>query len=66
MTGSSIITIAYGIETMEENDPFITTAEHTMEAVNASMIPGAFLVDIFPVCECLDHEVNIRLEPTLR
>lgn len=51
MTGSSIISIAYGIETLEDNDPYVATAEHTMEAVNASLVPGAFLVDLFPVCE---------------
>lgn len=42
--------IAYGIETTED-DPYIATAEHAMEAVNASLVPGAFLVDLFPICE---------------
>lgn len=50
MAGDSIMAIAYGIETTED-DPYVATAEHAMEAVNASLVPGAFLVDLFPICE---------------
>lgn len=51
MTGSSIITIAYGIETLEEDDPYVATAEDVMVAVGESMLPGTFLVNLFPICE---------------
>lgn len=47
-TGSLSLSIAYGIETQEENDPYIMHAERTLEAANAAMVPGAFLVDVFP------------------
>ena len=42
------MSIAYGIETKETDDPYIFHAERTMEAVNTTMAPGAFLVDTFP------------------
>lgn len=48
MAGSTSISIAYGINTLEENDPYISHAEETMVAVN-STYPGAFLVDYFPL-----------------
>ena len=49
MTGSSSLSIAYGVETQEKDDLYVMHAERTMDAVNASLTPGAFLVDLFPI-----------------
>lgn len=57
-TGSLSLSIAYGIETQEENDPYIMHAERTLEAANAAMVPGAFLVDVFPARECVSQLVK--------
>lgn len=51
MAGSTIISIAYGIEVQDASDPYLATAEHVMEAVNATFTPGAYLVDMLPFCE---------------
>ena len=48
VTGGAVLAIAYGIETQEENDPYVDTAEHALGALNEVMLPGAFLVDLFP------------------
>ena len=45
------MSIAYGIEAKEDNDPYIMHAERALEAASESMIPGAFLVDLFPIRE---------------
>ena len=50
MAGAVVLSIAYGIEVKGSDDPYITTAEHAMEAVNATMTPGAYLVDFIPAC----------------
>ena len=47
MAGSTSISIAYGIETLEKDDPYISHAEETMAIANAAY-PGTFSVDYFP------------------
>lgn len=51
MTGAEIMSIAYGIEVLEEDDPFIKAAEHVASAGNEILRHGTYLVDLFPVCE---------------
>ena len=41
--------VAYGIDVLPENDPYIKTAEAAMGALNDASIPGAFLVDMIPL-----------------
>lgn len=40
--------IAYGIEVLPEDDPYIKTAEVGMSNIVVAGVPGAFLVDTFP------------------
>ncbi|KAF7981381.1 hypothetical protein HWV62_33865 [Athelia sp. TMB] len=47
--GAVIMDVAYGIEVLPENDPYIKTAEAAMGALNDASIPGAFLVDMIPL-----------------
>ena len=41
--------IVYGIEIQESGDRYITIAEEVVDAGNEVAIPGAFLVDLFPI-----------------
>ncbi|KAJ3555210.1 hypothetical protein NP233_g12259 [Leucocoprinus birnbaumii] len=45
--GGILISLAYGIPTKPENDPFIHLAEESMLASANAAIPGKFLVDVF-------------------
>ncbi|KAG7085837.1 hypothetical protein E1B28_003374 [Marasmius oreades] len=47
--GAIIMKIAYGIEVLEENDPFVELIEHANDNFSAATAPGAFLVDVFPL-----------------
>jgi cytochrome P450 len=48
----TIIKILYGIDAHDENDPYVSTSEKVVEALNISIVPGRFLVDFMPFCEC--------------
>ena len=46
---ATIMDIAYGIEIQESGDRYISLAEEVNKAGTEAAIPGAFLVDLFPV-----------------
>uniref|UniRef100_A0A8H7XS06 O-methylsterigmatocystin oxidoreductase n=1 Tax=Psilocybe cubensis TaxID=181762 RepID=A0A8H7XS06_PSICU len=48
MTGEAIISIAYGLDVLPENDPYIHLAEKANEGPVEAVVPGAFLVDMLP------------------
>lgn len=41
--------ITYGIDIQESGDPFIKTTEEALNGINEAGVPGAFLVDMFPI-----------------
>ncbi|KAJ7776053.1 cytochrome P450 [Mycena maculata] len=43
------ILVAYGIDVLPENDPYISLAEEAMRTTAEAAIPGRFLVDFLPV-----------------
>ncbi|KAJ7629466.1 cytochrome P450 [Mycena polygramma] len=47
--GSLTMSITYGIEVQSKNDPYISIAEAGIKHVSIMAVPGAFLVDAFPV-----------------
>ncbi|KAJ7290002.1 cytochrome P450 [Mycena rebaudengoi] len=49
MNGALIMSIAYGIDTLPSNDPYIETAEVAIDAVMQAAIPGRYLVDMIPI-----------------
>lgn len=49
MAGGTIISIAYGIEVLQENDPYIEHAERAIKPLVIAGVPGTFLVDTFPI-----------------
>ena len=57
MTADKIISIAYGIKIQDCNDPYIVAAEHIVDAINAIMIPGSYLVNLLPFREYHSNDV---------
>ncbi|KAJ7251370.1 cytochrome P450 [Mycena rebaudengoi] len=49
MNGALIMSIAYGIETLPSNDPYMETAEAAIDALAQAAVPGRYLVDVIPV-----------------
>ena len=47
MSGT-LISIAYGLDVLPNDDPYIDTAEEGNRAFLEAVMPGAFLVDTFP------------------
>jgi hypothetical protein len=54
LSGSLNLSIAYGVNIESENDKFYSASEEAMAAVDIALMPGAFLVDLFPIrmCSC--------------
>lgn len=48
------MSVIYGIEISPKADRYIDIAEKALEGMAKAAAPGAFLVDIFPWCECYD------------
>ena len=48
MAGETIISIAYGLDVLPKDDPYVTTAEKGVHPLIVAGVPGAFLVDTFP------------------
>ncbi|KAI3598052.1 cytochrome p450 [Moniliophthora roreri] len=49
LAASTIIGIAYGIEILPENDPYVAAAERALESLGLGIAPGAFLVESIPL-----------------
>ncbi|KAK0440601.1 cytochrome P450 [Armillaria borealis] len=49
LAGSTILSIAYGLEVLPENDPYILAAEEGLCSLAKAAVPGAFLVDSIPL-----------------
>lgn len=49
MAGATIMSVGYGLNVQEKNDPYITMAERGVHPLVAAAVPGAFLVDTLPV-----------------
>ncbi|KAJ8079596.1 hypothetical protein PM082_011183 [Marasmius tenuissimus] len=46
---SIILSIAYGIEILPENDPHVSLAEEAVRLITAAVLPGANLVENIPL-----------------
>jgi hypothetical protein len=51
MAGATVIAVAYGIDVQSSNDPYIEVSEKALEGLLQAAVPGAFLVDTFPIRE---------------
>jgi len=50
-TGGVILKITYGYDVKDSNDPLVDIAEAAVGGLSQASVPGAWLVDIFPVRE---------------
>ncbi|KAJ7146876.1 cytochrome P450 [Mycena epipterygia] len=51
LAGEFIMSVAYGIDVLPDNDPYIELAEHVVQAGIQAGIPGRFLVDSIPILQ---------------
>ncbi|KAJ7167245.1 cytochrome P450 [Mycena crocata] len=49
MVGEIIVSVAYGIDILPTNDPFISLSEEAGKVIHAAGLPGQFLVDWVPL-----------------
>ncbi|KAG1741079.1 cytochrome P450 [Suillus lakei] len=54
--GAIILRISHGYEVQENNDPLIDLADRAMDQLSRSSAPGAFMVDIMPLCKAIVPE----------
>ena len=52
MTGQVIMSIAYGIDVLPENDPYVADAEKMLQALAAGSTQEAALLDSIPWGMC--------------
>ena len=52
MAGQVIMSIAYGIDVLPENDPYVADAEQMMQAFAVGSAQEAALLDSIPWCIC--------------
>ncbi|EIW55506.1 CyP450 monooxygenase [Trametes versicolor FP-101664 SS1] len=50
---ATIMRVAYGIEVAEENDEYVTMAEEGLAAFSSLLVPGKYLVELFPILRFL-------------
>ncbi|KAF8240485.1 cytochrome P450 [Tricholoma matsutake] len=48
MAGETIISIAYGLDVLPKDDPYVAAAEQGTHPLFVAAVPGTFLVDTFP------------------
>lgn len=53
VTGAVVMEMAYGMEIKSHEDKFLQAAERATEHFEDAIVPGAFLVDSFPICPSL-------------
>ena len=53
LTGGIILRLTYGYQVQDGDDPFIDLIEKANSNFNAATVPGAFLVDFFPILKNL-------------
>jgi hypothetical protein len=61
MASATILSIAYGIQTQEENNPDIEISEEGARSVIIAAVPGAFLVDSIPLLKYVQRGFQVHL-----
>ena len=46
--------MTYGMDIKSHEDKFLQASQRAMEHFESAMVPGAFLVDTFPICSSTD------------
>jgi hypothetical protein len=50
LTGAIVMEMAYGMDIKSHEDQFLQAAERATQLFEDAIVPGAFLVDSFPIC----------------
>ena len=58
--------LTYGFDIKSHEDPFLSAAERTLAILEEVTVPGAFLVNTFPICTCLRRSVVTPAESDLQ
>jgi len=46
------MSLTYGFDIKSHEDRFLAAAERALATLEEATVPGAFLVDTFPICTC--------------
>jgi hypothetical protein len=46
---ATVLDIVYGIKIQDSGDPYISLAEEVVDWASEAAVPGAFLMDLFPI-----------------
>ena len=46
------MSLTYGFDIKSHEDPFLAAAERALATMEEATVPGAFLIDTFPICTC--------------
>jgi hypothetical protein len=66
VTGALIMSLTYGFNLKSHDDPFLLAAERALHTLEAVAVPGAFLVDTFPIRTCHREHVSSPTEHDLQ
>ncbi|KDR66581.1 hypothetical protein GALMADRAFT_147803 [Galerina marginata CBS 339.88] len=55
--GEMALSLAYGLPMQDSNDPFVDLAQQALTSLAEAGVPGAFLVDVFPVLKYIPEFV---------
>ncbi|KAJ6570092.1 cytochrome P450 [Mycena vulgaris] len=49
VVSANMISVAYGLDVMAANDPYMKASDAGLDVINAAVMPGRFLVDSIPI-----------------
>lgn len=49
LAGATILRIVYGLPVGDASIRYVRMARQALESITATLVPGSFLVDIFPI-----------------
>jgi len=56
-SGALIMSLTYGFDVKSHDDPFLAAAERALAILEEATVPGAFLVNTFPIRKRLSKNV---------
>jgi len=58
-----IMGVVYGMRISPQDDEYISVAEKALDGMARAASPGAFLVDIIPICRChISHIAKLTID----
>jgi len=58
--------LTYGFDIKSHEDPFLSAAERALAIIEEVTVPGAFLVNTFPICTCRERSAFTPAERDLQ